>query len=266
MEKTLNMAFLEGLHSRYHTLENLAPDPLLFARGYDDPEEGEVAGLIASSLAYGRVEQIVLALGFVFERLGERPRKTLLEATPETLGEMFKGFCYRFNKGPDFCAYLWLLRGALLRGGSLRKIFAAGDVGDYRQALIHFCDFIMKGDPGPFVHARALPQGHPARYLLTSPAGGSAAKRLCLFMRWMSRKDELDPGYWTGLVDTSRLVVPLDTHVAKVGRTIGMTARKSSDWKTACEITAHLRRFYPNDPLRADFSLFRYGMGRLDGR
>lgn len=266
MTPTLDLAFLDELHSRYHRLENLYPDPLVFARGYDDPEDGEVAGLIASSLAYGRVEQIVLALEFVFGRLGKRPRRTLLEATPEKLAGMFGGFYYRFNKGPDFVAYLWLLRQALERGGSLREIFAAGDEGDYRLALTRFCAFIMEGSPKPTLGVDALPDGHPTRYLLTSPAGGSAAKRLCLFMRWMNRADELDPGYWQGQVEPSRLIVPLDTHVAKVGKALSMTTRKSADWKTAVEITAHLQRFYPKDPLKADFCLFRYGMGRLDKR
>lgn len=266
MEKTLDFDFLESLHRRYHRLENLAPDPLMFARGFENPEDGEVAGLVASALAYGRVEQIVLALGQVFVKLGRKPRKTLLAASARELSSMFEGFCYRFNKGPDLAAFLWMVKSALERGGSLRVIFASGDTGDYREALVRFGEYVMSQDPRPMLDSPTLPLGHPARYLLTTPAGGSAAKRLCLFMRWMSRKDELDPGYWHGLVDPARLVVPLDTHVAKVGRAMGMTARKSADWKAATEITDHIRRFYPNDPLRADFSLFRYGMRRLDDR
>lgn len=266
MDKTLDLNFLENLHRRYHRLENLSPDPLIFARGYEDPEDGEVAGIISSALAYGRVEQIVLALGQVFAKLGKRPRRTLMQATHQQLDAMFEGFCYRFNKGPDLAAFLWLLKNALERGKSLRAIFATLDGGDYRGALSSFGEYIMEGDPRPLIPSSRLPQGHPTRYLLTTPSGGSAAKRLCLFMRWMNRSDELDPGYWGGLVNPARLVVPLDTHVAKVGRAMGMTSRKSADWKAAEEITEHIRRFYPNDPLKADFSLFRFGMKRLDNR
>ena len=100
------------------------------------------------------------------------------------------------------------------------------------------------------------------RFLLASPASGGAAKRLCLYLRWMARRDALDPGYWSGAVETARLVVPLDTHVARVGRQLGLTGRATADWKMALEITEGLRRFDPADPLRFDFSLFRFGMGR----
>lgn len=266
MEQTINKDFLDSLHKRYHRIENLAPDPLVFARDFDDPEDGELAGLLASSLAYGRVEQIVIALGWVFSKLGKRPRKKLMAASASELSSMFEGFCYRFNKGPDLAVFLWMVKAALEKGSTLRAIFASGDKGDYREALISFGDFIMSQSPRPLLNSNVLPGGHPARYLLTTPAGGSAAKRLCLFMRWMSRRDELDPGYWRGQIETSRLVVPLDTHVAKVGRLMEMTHRKSADWKAAVEITDHIRLFYPNDPLKADFSLFRYGMKRLDDR
>lgn len=261
--ETLSRRYLDELHSRYHRLENLAPDPLIFARGYEDPLEGEVAGLIASGLAYGRVELIVRTLGVVFSRLGPRPREALLTASARELSSLFGDFCYRFNKGEDFSLFLWLVRGTLVEHGSLRGLFSSVRDGDYRATLTRFTDRVFGQDPRPLLSTREIPKNHPARYLLTSPGQGSAAKRLSLYLRWMNRRDELDPGYWLGEIDPAALVVPLDTHVAKVGRAYGLTSRKSADWLAANEITDALRGFYPTDPLRYDFSLFRFGMQRV---
>ena len=81
----------------------------------------------------------------------------------------------------------------------------------------------------------------------------------------MCRKDELDPGYWQGAVDPARLVIPVDTHVASVSRSLGLTGRKTADWKMALEITSRLREFDPQDPVRFDFSLFRHGVALKSG-
>lgn len=264
MTTELSAELLENLHAEYHRLENLYPDPLVFCRYREDPLDGELAGLISAALAYGRVEKIVSTLDWLFTRLGPSPRKTLLEAGPADLEELTRGFVYRFHKGPDIALFLWLVKQTLLKEGTLGELFSKNAGGDYGDALSAFSSAILDNSPRPLLDVATLPSSHPTRYLLASPKGGSAAKRLCLYLRWMIRKDELDPGYWEGRYDPANLVVPLDTHVAKVGRRLKMTARKSADWRTASEITAALRLFSPSDPLRYDFCLFRFGMGRLD--
>ncbi|MBI5443400.1 MAG: TIGR02757 family protein [Deltaproteobacteria bacterium] len=253
--------FLEELYRRHHRLENLAPDPLLFARGFADIRDGEVAGLVAAAFAYGRVEAIMAALGRIFELFRERPRAFLERASPSDLLERSRGFYYRFQKDRDLAVFLLLLARAVERFGSLVELFRRGDQGGgIGPALAAFADGILSGDPRPLLRTRSLPADHPVRHLLSSPAKGGAAKRLCLFLRWMCRKDCLDPGYWQGAVDPARLAVPLDTHVARVGRELALTRRSAADWRTACEITAALRAYDPADPVRYDFSLFRYGM------
>ncbi|MHB8765045.1 MAG: TIGR02757 family protein [Deferrisomatales bacterium] len=256
-------AFLEDLYARHHRPENLHPDPLVFARGFADPGDGELAGLVAAGLAYGQVAQIMATLGGVFQSLGPRPRATLTAWSAADLRDAFRGFRYRFHRGPDLALFLHLVRQALERYGSLGELFRASDPGGpVGPALAAFSEGLFAGDARPLLPTREVPPGHPARNLLPSPARGGAAKRLCLFLRWMVRSDALDPGYWHGRVDPARLVVPLDTHVARVGRELGFTARQAADWKTAGEITAALRRYDPADPVRYDFSLFRFGMGR----
>jgi uncharacterized protein (TIGR02757 family) len=267
MPRKLTRNFLESLYAEHHKLAKLNPDPLIYARGYATPEEGEVAALVSASFAYGQVEKIVAALGQIFTQLGDTPSQAIINTDPHRWLEKFEGFTYRFHKGGDVALYLWLLRQALERRGSLRALFSAHDIvgrnsdsADIAPAISGFCAEILAGDPRPLLSTSQLPQRHPVRHLLASPAGGSASKRLCLFLRWMARKDELDPGYWSDILSPARLVVPLDTHVARVGRLLGMTARKSADWKTAVEITQALAKHCPADPLRYDFSLFRYGM------
>ncbi len=259
-------AELERLYRTHHRPENLHPDPLVMARGFGDPGDGEVAGLVAAALAYGRVDKILEALEAVFVVLGDRPRAEVLAGDPLRWLGALDGFVYRFHRGRDVVALLVLVRRALERWGSLQALFrSVDDGGPIGPALSRFCAALLAGDPRPALAGPTVPASHPVRHLLASPERGGAAKRMCLFLRWMARRDALDPGYWWGAVDPARLVVPLDTHVARVGRQLGFTRRKSADWKTACEITGALRAYDPRDPVRFDFSLFRYGMGQGGG-
>ena len=254
----LTLEFLEELRREHHKIEKLNPDPLIFARNFDDQAEGEVAGLVAASLAYGRADQIVIALGKIFDILGKKPRETIMNTPREEFIRALSGFTYRFHKGEDMAEFFHLLRQTLETHESLKAIFLEG--GDLPSGLNLISERILSQKSG--LEAGTLPKGHPVRFLLASPKTGSAAKRLCLYLRWMARKDDLDPGYWQGEIATKDLIVPLDTHVAKCGRLFGLTERKASDWKTAVEVTEGLKAFSPNDPLRFDFSLFRYGMSR----
>lgn len=255
--------FLEDLYLQHHRSENLHPDPLVFARRYRDPADGEVTGLVAASLAYGQVGQIMATLEGVFSALGPHPAALVASSSPRGLFDLAEGFAYRFHKQRDLALFLHLLRQVLDRRGSLLRAFLVGDPGgEIAPALTAFAEEVLRGDARPLLRSRAVPAHHPVRHFLPSPARGGASKRLCLYLRWMVRKDALDPGFWAGAVDPARLVVPLDTHVARVGRTLGLTVRKAADWKTACEITRSLRRYDPADPVRYDFSLFRFGMGR----
>ncbi|WP_025321845.1 TIGR02757 family protein [Deferrisoma camini] len=254
---------LERLYAAHHRPEFLWPDPLVFARGWADPRDGEVAALVAAAFAYGRVEKILEALGEIFGHLGDRPREALGRVAPREWQERLGGFAYRFHKGGDVAVLLHLVAQALERWGTLADLFERSDPGDdLKTALSRFSQAVLGGDPRPLLREPRLPPRHPVRHLLASPATGGAAKRMCLFLRWVVRRDALDPGYWHGRVDPARLVVPLDAHVARVGRALGFTARKSNDWKTAVEITHSLAAYDPADPVRFDFSLFRFGMGR----
>lgn len=120
------------------------------------------------------------------------------------------------------------------------------------------------GDLGETLKARADLALGDADHLLADARGGSACKRLNLWLRWMVRSDRVDPGPWRSLVrkgpDPSHLLMPLDVHIARLGRCLGMTTRSTPGWSMAEEITSFLARFDSEDPVRYDFALCRLGI------
>jgi uncharacterized protein (TIGR02757 family) len=148
----------------------------------------------------------------------------------------------------------------LRESGSIEQFFLAGDdpsVADIGPALDSFSTRALA------TNVRAAYGRMPARpgvcYFFPRPSAGSACKRLNLFLRWMVRKDVVDLGVWTN-VAPSRLIVPLDTHVIRLGHCLRLTRYTSPGWKMAAEITASLRQLDPADPVRYDFSLCHVGM------
>jgi uncharacterized protein (TIGR02757 family) len=145
------------------------------------------------------------------------------------------------------------------RSGSLEAAFAAGDPGGetIEGALDAFAAAVRDADPG---FAR-----RGAAAFLPAPADGSACKRPLLFLRWMVRRDAVDPGPWRS-VDPARLVVPLDVHVARAARRLGLLRRRATDWRAALETTRALRRIDPADPVRFDYPICRAGILGARGR
>jgi uncharacterized protein (TIGR02757 family) len=167
---------------------------------------------------------------------------------------------HRWTRGEDIAALLWILRQMLEQSGSIERFFTEGlDAGaeDVSGALDRFSTRALAFDVRP-VYGR-VPKRAGVCYFFPRPSTGSACKRMNLFLRWMVRKDEVDLGVWT-TVSPSQLVVPLDTHVIRLGRCLRLTRYTSPGWKMAADITAALRRLDPVDPVRFDFSLCHVGM------
>ena len=259
---------LEDLRRRYDR-RFLDSDPVGIVRGFDDPEDREVAGLIASGLAYGRVASIRGSLKSLLGRLGPRPSRFVASFDPARDAALFDGFVHRFTRGRDVALLLHLVRQVREDAGSLESFVVAGDMDPMTStlgpALDSFGARLFALDARPFVRDGVVPRRDGARWLLPVPAGGSACKRSCLFLRWMVRPDDgVDCGVWSR-VSPSRLVLPLDTHLLRVVRALGWTRRKSAGWPMALEATARLRALDPADPIRFDFALSRLGiLGLLD--
>jgi uncharacterized protein (TIGR02757 family) len=241
---------LDRLYEMYNHRRYVHPDPLEFLYGYPDIRERELAGLIASSLAYGRVTQILKSVSSVLEKMAPSPRSFLLDSTPKTLLACFSGFRHRFTTGDEIAHMLTGVKQAIERHGSLYDCFLAG-FNEHDDSIIPAIS--------AFVNELNSATEGGMNSLLPSPERGSACKRINLFLRWMVRKDRVDPGGWDD-IPRSMLIIPLDTHMHHICTDLNMTCRKNADISTAVEITGAFRRIAPEDPVRYDFSLTRLGI------
>jgi uncharacterized protein (TIGR02757 family) len=167
---------------------------------------------------------------------------------------------HRWIRGRDLVALLLILQRMLREAGTIERFFVAGDnlaAPDIGLALEAFSMRALQTDLTP-AYGR-VPKRPGVCYFFPRPSAGSACKRLNLFLRWMVRRDAIDLGTWT-LVSPSRLIIPLDTHVIRLGRCLKLTRYSSPGWRMAAEITASLRSIDPDDPVRYDFSLCHVGM------
>ncbi len=224
------------------------PDPLEFVLRYPDPLDQEIVGLIASSFAVGRVSSILAALDSILSRLGP-PRRTIIESAPGDFTSLFDGFTYRFYRAEHLAGLLCGMRDVLKRHGTLERCFARSLSVSGGSMLGALDEFVAEIQWSSNSEARMLP----------TPSRGSGCKRLHLFMRWMVRRDTVDPGPWKTISPTI-LMMPVDVHVHRLARTVGITTRKAADARTCEEITEFFRTIAPHDPVRYDFALSRLGI------
>ena len=238
--------WFDELYSRYNRKDYLGTDPIQFLFRYPNVLDRELAALIASSFALGRVAHILVSVEKILAPMQPGPRSFLDGADARLLRSTYAGFKHRFFDSECLVAFLCGARNMLRLHGSLNSAFTKGLVPEEATVL-------------PALERFASDLNIGCGSLIPSPARGSACKRLNLFLRWMVRRDDVDPGGWTG-VDASKLIVPLDTHMFRMARKMGFTRRKSADLRTALEITAAFRRIRPDDPVRYDFALTRLGI------
>ncbi len=241
-----NKAFFDTLYCKYNRPELIDPDPLALLARWPEVREREVAALLAACFAYGNVKAIVRNLEKLFS-LMPQPRRYLLTATPAKLQQDFSHFKYRFTDGAELQRFLLHIQKILRTYGSLEACFT---------------HFLRKEDttfyPALTQFAHCLRSTQEKNTLVPDPSKGSALKRLNLFLRWMIRRDDVDPGGWN--VPARLLIVPLDVHMHRCARYLGLTHRNSADLKTALEITRALARFSPEDPVKYDFCITRFGI------
>ncbi len=241
----------------------LANDPLCFCHRYHDRADREVVALLASSFAYGNVKIILRTLESVLLPMGSAPRQFIETFDPQQELKRFASFKHRFNDGRDLVALLWAIRSMLAQAGSIERFFLQfhhPEALDITAALNGFCQAVIKFDYTPLFGASGIPADAAFGFFFPSPQQGSACKRLCMFLRWVVRSDDgIDLGLWQ-TVSPSRLVIPVDTHICRIARYLGLTSRTTADWKMAQEITANLRQLDPLDPVRYDFALAHLGI------
>ncbi|MCK5785917.1 MAG: TIGR02757 family protein [Candidatus Sabulitectum sp.] len=245
---------LEKIYLRYNRREFVHPDPLEFLYRYQSIEDREIAGLVASGLAYGRVNLILKSTEKVLSLLGPSPSEFLRGTDPVSMKGKLLGFKHRFTKGRDMAAFL-------LSISAIQE--EHGLIGNFITELMKNRTYIDSLDAfAGEVISRMEKHGTSSGHLLPLPSRGSACKRLHLFMRWMVRHDDVDPGGWS-MIPPSELIVPVDVHMHRVGIQLGFTERKAADAKTAEEITEGFRAVSSEDPVKYDFALTRFGIQKM---
>jgi uncharacterized protein (TIGR02757 family) len=252
-------ARLEELYRTFDH-ETSASDPVHIVRRYADPADREVVGFCAAGLAFGRVASVLNSIESLLAVMGPAPAAFVRRFDPARDGASLAPLVHRWIRGRDLAALMLVLQRMLREHGSIESFFLAGDdpaAPDIGPAVNAFSTRALEVDLRP-AYGR-VPKRAGVCYFFPRPSAGSACKRLNLFLRWMVRKDAIDLGVWTR-VRPSRLIVPLDTHVIRLGRCLRLTRYKSPGWKMASEITSSLRALNPDDPVRYDFSLCHVGM------
>ena len=250
---------LDRLYESFNYPDSAA-DPIQIVRRYERPDDREVVAFCAASLAFGRVASVLQSIERVLAIMGAEPAAYVRRFDPRRDGAAFANLVHRWTRGADLVALVWLMRQMIDRAGSLEGFFLDGydaNAPDIEAAVESFSTRALALDLKAAYGQ--VPRRPGVAYFFPRPSAGSGCKRLNLFLRWMVRTDALDLGVWTR-VSPAALIVPLDTHVIRVGRCLRLTHYASPGWRMAREITVALRRLDPADPVKYDFALCHLGM------
>lgn len=243
-------AQLDELYSTYNKREFVSPDPLQFLYAYPDVREREIVGLVAATLAYGRVAQILKSVQTVLDVMGPSPRQFIESSSLTELRRMYRQFKHRFTVGDEIANLFFAVKQIIHEYGTLHACFAS--------FLRHETPTVLDALTG-FIHTFLSASEVFPQTLLSLPEKGSACKRLNLYLRWMVRCDDVDPGGWHD-VPAEKLIVPMDVHMHRIACALGFTAKKQPSMSAALEATAAFRAIEPDDPVRYDFALTRFGI------
>lgn len=248
-------------HYKAFDRTKISPDPLQFLHLYKNKNDIEIIGFISAVFAYGSVTQIINTLNRIASVLGDFPYKKIKTLTDAEAKSLFKNISHRFYTNSDVVSFFIILNRILKTYGSLKNLF----MNDYNHQqpnlkipIKKFCDKVF------FIAQENKIKLTPGiRFMFADPFKGSACKRMNLFLRWMVRKDELDFGLWSE-IPTSKLIIPVDTHIARICRSLNLTKRKNISWLMAEEITDNLKKFDPDDPVKYDFAICHIGIRGLN--
>jgi uncharacterized protein (TIGR02757 family) len=246
-------------HYKKFDASTIYPDPLIFPRRFKNEMDVEISGFVSSVFAYGNVTQILNSLERLHTLIGDNPTDFFETFKPSSHKRFFNDFKHRFYTGEDVKILFLVIQYVLRNYESIKHLFL----------LYHFdSERNLKNSLSSFsknlidISNRVANESRGIKFMFPDPYKGSACKRMNLFLRWMVREDELDFGIWKA-IRKDELIIPVDTHVAKISRELGLTKRKNVSWKMAEEITENLKRFDKNDPIKYDFAICHIGMRKL---
>ena len=255
--------YLDGFLDSFPKERHVEMDPVQFVHRYSDPADREVVGFVAAAFSYGNVKSVLRSVEHVVARLGEHPARFIASFDPRRDAQVFRGFYHRWNTDKDVAVLLWILGRMIGQYGSLEAAIAGGfdpRNGSVEAALERFSLQALSFGHEQFYSGAERRRRRGVLYFFPKVSGGSACKRLNLFMRWMVRpEDGVDCGVWDRIRPSS-LVIPLDTHISRISQYIGLTEMRTPGWRMAVDVTESLRKLDPADPLRYDFALCHLGI------
>lgn len=247
-------------HYKAFDKSKLEPDPLQFPHLFKNEKDIEVMAFIASVFAYGNVKQIINSLQKFLELADDQPFSFIKNFNAAEAQREFS-LIHRFYSSKDILQLFHLLKLAYSEFDSLKSLFLLGyneADNNTKNAISNFSNyFLIKARKEFGVLSRGI------KFMFPLPEKGSACKRMNLFLRWMVRKDELDFGLWSE-IPASKLIIPVDTHIARICKQLKLTKRKNVSWKMAEEITDNLKKFDPDDPVKYDFAICHIGMRKQE--
>ena len=248
-------------HYKAFDKSQISPDPLQFLHLYRDYKNIELMGFIASVFAYGNVTQIINTINKFIDISENQPYDFILNSDKRTIKSKFKNFKHRFYTEDDVVTLFIILRNILRKNETLKnvylKFYKPEDI-SIKNSLFHFSNYLLK--EAIKLNNDGITNG--VKFMFPIPDNGSACKRMNLFLRWMVRKDELDFGLWNE-IPPHKLIIPVDTHVARISRELKLTNMKNVSWKMAEEITGNLKKIDPLDPIKYDFAICHIGMRKI---
>lgn len=242
--------FLDNKTLQFNNTNFITSDPISIPHQYTRKEDIEIAGFLAALLSWGQRKTIIAKSTALMSLMGNQPYLFLTQAAEKDYLPMAH-FKHRTFTGDDCLGIMRGLSHIYLHNGGLEAVCTKG--------------FEKEGAYGGVIALRKalLESEHLKRTEkhLANPKTGSAAKRVNMFFRWMIRNDHagVDFGLWKG-VNPAQLVIPLDLHVGKSARHLGLLHRTQNDWQAAIELTEKLRSFDHQDPVKYDFALFGHSL------
>ncbi len=250
--------FLEEKYYQYNCVDFIHSDPVSIPHQFDKKEDIEIAGFLTATIAWGQRVTIINNANKLMKLMNNNPHDFILNAKAKDLNRL-DGFVHRtFNK-VDVVFFIKSLQNIYLKHGGLQKVFTPIQSADLNnQCLRSITNFRKK--------IFSIPHPLRATKHISNPSKNSSSKRLCMYLRWMVRKDKhgVDFGLWKNIeFDSSHLMCPLDVHSGNVARKLGLLTRTQNDWKAVTELTENLKLISPSDPVKYDFALF--GLGVFEG-
>ncbi len=249
MEKAKKI--LDEYIEKYLTTDFISEDPIFIPHQFSAPRDIEISGFFTALISWGKRSLIIKSATRLMNLMEWNPYKFLMETPYEDL-QVLEKFYHRTFQPFDTVFLAGKLKEIYASGSSLKQIFYEGFKKDKIKGGIYALRSRILGNQESIRTKKHLP----------NPYAGASAKRLNMFLRWMVRKDFVDFGIWQDLISPSELMIPLDVHVGRSARELGLLSRKSDDWKAVEELTEILRRWNSKDPVFYDFGLFFYSHSR----